>query len=381
MKAAPLSWWEYDSWVRNIDLIVIGSGIVGLNAAWQYKKLNPGHRVIVLERGLLPCGASTRNAGFACFGSVSELLSDISVSGEEKTFALVKERLEGLKLLRNNLGDDAIGYESYGDSEVFTEEQSELFEKCADSISWFNKSLKEITGLGETFRIDNSLIAANGFAKVRNLIYCPVEGQVDSGKLMLRLLNLATAAGVEVITGAEVKAWDKISDELEIHLENGHSFRSRKLLLATNAFSTRFFPELDLKPARGQVLITRPVEALKLRGIFHYDEGFYYFRNVGDRVLLGGARNKDFSGEETYDMQTSEMIQDSLKQLLQEVILPNQSFEIEMSWAGIMGMGSEKYYILRKLEDNIVVACRLSGMGVALGSKVGADAADLLSFS
>jgi len=40
-------------------------------------KLNPNAKIIVIEKGMLPQGASTKNARFACFGTVSEILEDI----------------------------------------------------------------------------------------------------------------------------------------------------------------------------------------------------------------------------------------------------------------------------------------------------------------
>jgi glycine/D-amino acid oxidase-like deaminating enzyme len=73
-----LSYWEIKSWLQNIDFTVIGSGIVGLNCAIQLKERFPVAKVLVLEKGILPQGASTKNAGFACFGSLSELIADLN---------------------------------------------------------------------------------------------------------------------------------------------------------------------------------------------------------------------------------------------------------------------------------------------------------------
>jgi hypothetical protein len=36
-----------------------------------------------------------------------------------------------------------------------------------------------------------------------------------------------------------------------------------------------------VKPARAQVLITEPIDNLDVRGTFHLDCGYYYFRNIG----------------------------------------------------------------------------------------------------
>ena len=59
------SYWEHKHWISNIDYLVIGSGIVGLNCALQLKKKHPKAKIIIIEKGVLPQGASTKNAGFA----------------------------------------------------------------------------------------------------------------------------------------------------------------------------------------------------------------------------------------------------------------------------------------------------------------------------
>ena len=72
------SYWELREWFSDIDFTVFGSGIVGLNCAMELKKKHPKARVLLLEKGMLPQGASTKNAGFACFGSLSELIDDLN---------------------------------------------------------------------------------------------------------------------------------------------------------------------------------------------------------------------------------------------------------------------------------------------------------------
>ena len=77
-----LSYWEREVFFKPIDVAIIGSGLVGLAAAIHIKTLDPKLNVAVLERGPLPIGASTRNAGFACFGSMTELLDDFTTMQE-----------------------------------------------------------------------------------------------------------------------------------------------------------------------------------------------------------------------------------------------------------------------------------------------------------
>ena len=99
---------------------------------------------------------------------------------------------------------------------------------------------------------------------------------------------------------------------------------------------------------------------------------------IGNRILLGGARNKDFEGETTEEITNTELILDHLTHLLKHTIAPNQQVKVEQQWAGIMGVGSEKFPIIRKVEDGVYCAIRLGGMGVAMGSKVGEEIAKLI---
>ena len=133
-----------------------------------------------------------------------------------------------------------------------------------------------------------------------------------------------------------------------------------------------------MKPARAQVLITEPIPNLDIKGTFHLDKGYYYFRNFEDRILLGGGRNLDFEVENTTDLSQTEKIQNKLEDLLKNVILPNQEFKIAHRWSGIMGIGSHKNPIVTQLSENVYCGVRLGGMGVAIGSLIGKELADLI---
>src|SRR5277367_3561877 len=59
-----LSIWEKESFFAPADIVIAGSGLVGLWSAYYLKKKAPRLSITVVERGLIPSGASTRNAGF-----------------------------------------------------------------------------------------------------------------------------------------------------------------------------------------------------------------------------------------------------------------------------------------------------------------------------
>jgi len=373
-----LSYWEKITWFSNIDVLIIGGGITGLNAALTLKEKDPHLKVTVVDRGLLPYGASTRNAGFACFGSISELLDDLSHMSEDAVFSLVEKRWKGLLKLRSILKDPHIGYEGLGGYEMFTPGDAELYKTCEGKLEYFNKQLKEITGISSIYTTADQEISRFGFHKVEHLLFNKGEGQIDTGKMMDALLHKVQQHKVHVITGLEVIKLHEGTDKVTIETGSDFSFDVKKVLITTDGFAKQLLPELDVVPGRAQVLITEPIKDLKIKGTFHYDKGYYYFRNVGNRLLFGGGRNLDFKGEETYAFGVTDNIQQQLESILKEVILPGTEYKIAERWSGVLGLGKVKSTIIQKTGDNIYCCVRTGGMGVALGSLIGEEAAALL---
>jgi glycine/D-amino acid oxidase-like deaminating enzyme len=356
------SYWEYKEWFTNNDFVVVGSGIVGLNCAIYLKERFPKSKVIVLEKGLLPQGASTKNAGFACFGSTSELLSDLKNHTEEEVFRLVKMRWEGLQLMRNLLGDTNIDYQQNYGYELFSNKI--FFEKCNNKTEDLNKLLFPL------FKESVFSTARNKF-NFKNIVPTYLvnkfEAQIDTGKMVSQLLKKAQEKGVKVLNNISVLGFSEGTNQVKINTSQGEVSAS-KLFFATNGFSRELLKEL----------ITSPIKDLHIKGTFHLEEGYYYFRNINNRILLGGGRNLDFETEKTTQFGETTLVQNKLENLLKTIILPNTAFEITHRWSGIMGVGSQKKPIVKQLSENSYCGIRLGGMGVAIGSLVGKELADLL---
>ena len=101
-----ISIWEKETFFAPYDVVIAGSGFVGLWSALQLKKKKPKLRICIVDRGVIPTGASTRNAGFACFGSVSELIHDAKTMGTDKMLQLVEMRFKGLKKIQKYFEDN-----------------------------------------------------------------------------------------------------------------------------------------------------------------------------------------------------------------------------------------------------------------------------------
>lgn len=368
-----LSYWEYKTWLSNIDFTIVGSGIVGLNCALHLKKRFPAAKILVLEKGILPQGASTKNAGFACFGSISEILADLKLHSGEEVLQLVKKRWDGVQLLRQNLGDANMDFQNHGGHEVFMEAHTELYQNCFENIGLVNQLLAPVFG-EDGFQAHHNSFKFKGIQQ--QYITNTYESQIDTGKMMSALLQKVQNSGVVILNAIEVEALEDVKGHVEVKTDQ-FEFRTDKLLIATNGFASQLIKE-DVQPARAQVLVTKPIKNLKVIGTFHLDEGYYYFRNIEDRILFGGGRNLDFKGEETMSFGQTQLIQNKLEDILKHIILPDTPFEVDQRWSGIMGMGTQKRPIIKQISENVSCGVRLGGMGIAIGSLIGKELAELV---
>ena len=375
LNSEKISYWEQKTFFQNIDYLIIGAGIVGYSTAIHIREKHPDAKIVIIERGFLPSGASSKNAGFACFGSATELYSDIESSSEEEVWKTVELRWKGLEYLREILGDDRLKIQVNGSWDLITDKESELFELVKDKLPYYNEKIEQITGESDTYSIDPEIAAKFDFKTVNTSIFNRLEGQIDTASMNHSFYKKVIGLDIHVLFGIEAKGLKS-----NTILTNQGELKAKYIAICTNGFGAELIKE-DVKPARAQVLITEPIENLKINGTFHYNEGYFYFRNIDNRILFGGGRNLALKEETTSVIENTDLILDSLKSILDEVILPNTNYKIDHTWAGIMGVGASKKPIIKQLTDNTYCGIRLGGMGVAIGTLVGKELADLMTKS
>lgn len=358
------SYWEQSA-LSFFDYTIVGGGILGLFTALELREKYPNSSIAIFEKSIFSQGATTRNAGFVCFGSASEIISDRKLLGDEKTYELIQNRWHGIQAIQSRFSAQEIDYKNYGGYELIRNNNSEL-----DLIE-LNKFLYPIFNQN-VFEYKHEAINEFGFKKVKSIFYNKLEGQLHSGKLILALHKLIQSKNIFFFSNSELteyydsesSASDIPESPVKFKINDKDNFQTQKIIFCTNAFAPKGI--VDVKPGRGQVLLTNPIENLHIKGTFHFDDGFYYFRNIGNRILFGGGRNIDFETETTTEIDLNQRIQADLIQKLKEIILPNTPFEIEMQWSGIMAFSDTKLPLIKNISENIIYAMNCNGMGVSL---------------
>ncbi len=294
----------------------------------------------------------------------------LTIHTEEELLNLVEMRIKGLEVLKSRLGFEAIGFKKHGGYELFFQNQQDLYETCLDSVNYINGLLKPLFNEA-VFSIKSN---TQNFRNIQpKLLFNKEEGELDTGKMIKALVDLAQLKNIQILNTCSVEDYQDLGDSVTLKTSLAE-FKTRKLFIVTNGFAQQLGVS-RVQPARNQVLITKPIKNLHLKGTYHLDEGYTYFRAIDNRILLGGGRNLDFTGEQTDSFGTTTQIQSYLEHVLTEVVLPNTKTQIEHRWSGILGVGDQKQPIIRPLSENVFCGVRLGGMGIAIGSLLGKELA------
>ncbi|MCB0738199.1 MAG: FAD-binding oxidoreductase [Bacteroidetes bacterium] len=366
-KAEFMAWsfWQIQELNKNYDLTIVGAGFTGLHTAIAFKRKYPKASVLIVDQGLGVNAASNRNAGFACFGSPTELLANYQHLGRDAALTMAQKRREGIEFLAHTYGK-ACDYVPVTSHELFLDAKHD-FEHVVSELKLLNADLKSVGFATETFKP-----SLNAQLEINQIEICG-EGQLNPAKLHNALLDNCRAVGIQ-FCNAKFIDHQLLQDDIAVELEGGMIIKTTALVLATNGFSNT----TNIKPARAQVLITEPIYNLQLEGNYHFDKGYYYLRNVGDRVLFGGGRNLDFETETTTDLSLNEFIQSHLENLLRNKLLQNVPFQIAHKWAGIMGIRQDGTPKVEVLGNHIFRIEGMSGMGVALSPVLAQELVELL---
>ena len=378
-----LSYWEKNIFSANYDCVVVGAGFVGTHAAIQLLKARPKMKVLLVEQSVLGAAASTKNAGFACLGSPSELLENIDLRGIDAVVKLFEWKWKGINKLLGEVGKQKIAFQAVKGYDLFSSITAQDYDSSCERLDILNDLAKSVTGIYPFYEpLQGDLTKLFGFSNFfTKAIQINYEGQLNPAAA-LRFLHLkAQNLGAQILCGVGVSPNIVASgDGLQmLELTNGLRINTKQVLVCVNGFAAPFLGENSVVPGRGQVVVrSLGANLLRFKGNFHYEGGYTYFRNIGsNKLLIGGGRNHALQTENTTEFGSSAVIQTHLNALIGH-ILPDQKTQEEANWSGIMGFTPSGLPIIKTVKPGLHCAVGLNGMGVAMGAYVGAQAAKLV---
>ncbi|MBK12917.1 MAG: hypothetical protein CL849_05240 [Crocinitomicaceae bacterium] len=380
----PIGYWETEHLLRPADHTVVGAGIVGMSTALQLKRARPDSHVRLLERSPISAGGTTRNAGFACFGSAGEWLDDLEALGAEQLGKLIRMRAEGLTELVNLLGADAIGLKwtggwellgnSEGDTRLAKRIQEALHTLQTAATPLLQEALANVhpkPDPGPALVLDSDRANRVG---ANMAIALPWEGMLHTGRMVSAFHRALDAAGVQRIHGIEVQEMTEGSQTWAMDTSMG-TLHTKNVGICTNGLAAQLVEGLDVQPVPNRVLVLKvPVGSLPV-GTYHLDQGYLYMRTLDEHhILFGGGRHwgiklplppeRDCKAEAQWDAQ---LLVSAKKWLEVE--------KVTHMWTGWLGVGSDRRPLIGESRPGLHHAVRMGGMGVAIGAGIGRELA------
>jgi glycine/D-amino acid oxidase-like deaminating enzyme len=364
------SYWHASYYYPQYDVIVVGGGFTGLTAGIEMLKARPLLKVGIIESQIHGTLASSRNAGFMCFGSPTELVADLSKATESEISKLLTLKQLGYHTLLNNLKGKKGIYKKTKAFELFEYTDLQKFEEVKERLPQLNSLMQQATGIADYYIAKKSPYNNPSF----HWIHFAHEGQIHPAAALETLKARFLALGGRFHAGIKANQIERTAQGFCIQTNVSLDFNSHELIVANNAFVSQLFPEIKVQPKRAQVLVTESIKNLPYIGNFHMNCGYVYFRNIGNMLLLGGLRNTDFDTEETDELGLNESIQSKLADLAARLI-PHQAITIKHRWSGIMGFHEEGVPRMLRHANGAMVVAGMNGMGTLLGPALGKLAA------
>lgn len=306
-------------------MVILGAGVAGLSAALECQRR--GVSAVVLERGVIGSGASTRNAGFLMRGAADNYAAGVREFGRDlarSLWALSERNLASLVAL----GIDRLP--------TFERRPSCLLAMTEEESCELHRSVELMREDG--FRAE--ILWKHGDAPWRNpAVRCgmlnPDDAVINPVDLLRHLASKLDRAPVE---HAEVAEVDRSGEKVVVRTAD-LEVRAARMLVCLNGFVGRLFPEIAhwARPNRGQMLAVRaPAAEVGVSFAYYANHGYDYFRRVDtETVIVGGRRNRFEPHERTDSDATTDEVQRSLEACAEEML--GRAFPVTARWAGTMG--------------------------------------------
>jgi glycine/D-amino acid oxidase-like deaminating enzyme len=291
---------------------------------------------------------------------------------------LAIRRFRGVEKLVKEYSEEVLKLEWNGGHELFFQEDEASFNECCAYVDEFNNSFEAVLNIRPY-----TVLCVEEFQGIKNLVGVisnKFEGGLNTGAMLKAMRDRALSMGVQVFNGVEVMSYSSEQNALKVKTSIG-LWKAKRIAYCTSSFHSDLFPDLQMNSKRNQVVITKPISDLKLNGTFHHQQGFNYFRNIDGRILMGGMRHHFPNTESTGIQGNTEEVVSALTDFLQHKIHTTSEIEIDLAWSGILGVGKDERPVVNEVEENVFVGVCLGGIGVAIGSLIGEELAELIDSS
>ncbi len=362
------------------DVVIIGGGFTGLNAALHLAQAGVGATVLEAER--VGFGASGRNGGFCCLGG--GMLDDATLDrkfGREERLGWRQAELAAIRQVEDFITTRAVDVDRHSQGETQLAQRPRDFEEMRGKLDYYAENY------GVTARLtEKTDLAAEGLnAGFEGAFTVPIGFGLNPRKYVTALAQAAEEAGAVIYHNSPALNVTRRDGAFDVTTPTGR-IRAERVIIATNGYSSEDLPPwlaARYMPTQSSVIVTRPLTEAELAAQgwtsqqASYDSRhlLHYFRLMPDNRMLFGVRGGLLSNPASEARALRRARADF------EAMFPAwRNVETPHGWSGMVCIARNRMPFVGEVPDQPGMFAGLCyhGNGVAMGSYSGALLADLV---
>lgn len=244
---------------QNADVVIVGAGVTGLNAALELAR--SGKSVSVFDAGAAGFGASSRNTGFLGRFLKRSLAELIALYGPEKAVELYQELYQALNVsMVEVIQREKIDCDFELSGRVVLARSQKQLRGVVDEFQLRKKYLGEDITVLDQKQLQHEIACSDVFC---GGVLIPDMATVHPGKYHQGLLAAAIQLGVRIYSQARVTQISKTADKFDVQTALG-VVRAHDVIVATNGYAGAEMPwfKKRLVPFQGFAIATEEVSDL-----------------------------------------------------------------------------------------------------------------------
>ncbi len=351
---------------ESIDVVIVGSGYTGLNAAIETAR--GGRSTLVLDAGDAGFGCSTRNGG-QISTSVKPTLEKLTAKfGAVKARAIRKEGENALEWIETRIQDESIDCDFSRSGRYHAAHTPQHYEQLVRDA----EKLKRDENIESHAVSRGSQRSELGSDCYFGGVVFTRHASLHPAKYHRGLLKSAIGAGVQVVGYCTVTAIEKSGTGFTVATARG-TVRAKKVIVATNGYTGRLTPWLQRRviPIGSNIIATEVLPEELVDRLFPTHriasdtcKVVYYYRASPDRrrIIFGGR----VSAWETAPEESGPKLYESMCRIFPEL----GNYGVTHSWSGTVAYTFDEL-AHTGVRDGIHYAMGYCGSGVSMASYLG----------
>ena len=355
-----------DAALKNADVVIVGSGYTGLNAAIETAR--GGKTTLVLDSDEIGFGCSTRNGG-QISTSVKPTLKKLTAAfGVEKARAIRQEGVRALEWIEDRVKQEKIQCDFVRAGRYHAAHTPQHYEMIAREAAQLQRE-ENI----EAFAVPHSEQRSElGSDRYFGGVVFARHASLHPAKYHHGLVQTALAAGVTIKGHCSVTDINRNQNGFDVTTEKGQ-VTAKSVIVATNGYTSNLTPWLRRRviPIGSNIIATNPLpESLvdqlfpKNRIVSDTCKVLYYYRASPDRrrILFGGR----VTAREVGLQIATPRLFESMCTIFPEL----RGFDVSHSWGGTVAYSFDELAHIG-VHDGVHYAVGYCGSGVSMASYLG----------